>query len=156
VATVALRAASDADSEFCYQLHKAALGPYVRAIWGWDEQLQRNAHVRQFNPERWQIITDGGADIGMIDVERGTAEIYLGRIEIVPDHQGRGIGSQLISALVTEAERKGQALVLEVFAINARARALYERLGLIEVARRGDNDLKIVMRSDPAARRGAG
>jgi hypothetical protein len=26
------------DSEFCFQLHKAAMGDYVTAIWGRDEQ----------------------------------------------------------------------------------------------------------------------
>jgi len=30
---VALRPARPADSEFCYQLHKAAMGDYVAAIW---------------------------------------------------------------------------------------------------------------------------
>ena len=34
----ALRPATPADSEFCFQLHKAAMGDYVTAIWGWDEQ----------------------------------------------------------------------------------------------------------------------
>ena len=36
---VVLRPATGADSEFCYQLHKAAMGDYVAAIWGWDEQI---------------------------------------------------------------------------------------------------------------------
>jgi hypothetical protein len=31
---VALRPATPADREFCYQLHKAAMGEYVTAIWG--------------------------------------------------------------------------------------------------------------------------
>ena len=43
---VELRPASPADSEFCYQLHKAAMGGYVTAIWGWDEQVQRGFHAR--------------------------------------------------------------------------------------------------------------
>ena len=34
---VALRPATSADSEFCFQLHKAAMGEYITAIWGWDE-----------------------------------------------------------------------------------------------------------------------
>ena len=94
--TVMLRPATPADSEFCYQLHKAAMGDYITAVWGWDEQRQRGAHNRKFNPGRWQIITAGGADIGMIDVEHRPGEIYLSRIEICPDHQGRGIGTRLI------------------------------------------------------------
>ena len=79
---VALRPATPADSEFCYQLHKAAMGGYVTAIWGWDEQVQHDFHTRAFDPGCWQIITDGATDIGMINVEYRPDEIYLARIEI--------------------------------------------------------------------------
>src|SRR5580700_6463049 len=144
---VALRPATAADSEFCFQLHKAAMGGYVTAIWGWDEQRQRDSHTRSFNPGRWQIITAGGTDVGMIDVEYRPAEIYLSRIEIHPSYQGHGIGTGLISALIDEATRKGQELVLDVLTVNHRAQALYQRLGMAEVARHGDGNIKITMRS---------
>jgi len=144
---VELRPASPADSEFCYQLHKAAMGGYVTAIWGWDEQVQRGFHARAFNPERWQIITAGGADIGMLDVEYRPAEIYLARIEVHPRYQGHGIGTRLISALIDEAARNGQDLVLDVLTVNHRAQALYQRLGMTEVARHGDGNIKMTMRS---------
>ena len=49
---IALRSATPADAEFCYQLHKAAMGEYITAIWGWDEQVQRAFHERVFNPHR--------------------------------------------------------------------------------------------------------
>jgi hypothetical protein len=81
---IALRAATPGDSEFCYQLHKAAMGGYITAIWGWDEQQQRAFHARAFNPGNWQIITAGQADIGMLDVEYRPGEICIGRIEIHP------------------------------------------------------------------------
>jgi ribosomal protein S18 acetylase RimI-like enzyme len=145
--SVGMRPATPADSEFCFQLHKAAMGDYVAAIWGWDDQSQRGSHARVFNPDRWQIITADGADIGMLDVEYRPTEIYLGRIEIHPDHQGGGIGSRLIGALIDEAAEKGQDLVLDVLTVNHRALALYQRLGMTEVARHGDNNIKITMRS---------
>jgi len=144
--SVALRPATPADSEFCYQLHKAAMGDYITAIWGWDEQVQQGFHARGFNPGRWQIITAGGADIGMLDIEYRPGEIYLSRIEICPGHQGRGIGSRLISALADEARQKGQDLVLDVLTVNHRAQALYQRLGMTEAARHGDRNIKITMR----------
>src|SRR5215813_672502 len=147
VTSIALRPATPADSEFCYQLHKAAMGGYVTAIWGWDEQRQRDFHARSFNPGRWQIITTGGADIGMIDVEHRPGEIYLSRIEVHPSYQGHGIGTRLISALIDEARQNRQDLVLDVLAVNHRAQALYQRLGMTEVARHGDGDIKITMRS---------
>jgi ribosomal protein S18 acetylase RimI-like enzyme len=144
---IALRPATPADSEFCYQLHKAAMGGYVTSIWGWDEQVQRDFHTRAFNPGYWRIITAGGTDIGMLDVEYRPGEIYLARIEIHPSYQGHGIGTRLISALADEAAQKGQDLVLDVLTVNRRAQALYQRLGMTEVARHGDGNIKITMRS---------
>jgi GNAT superfamily N-acetyltransferase len=144
---IALRPATAADAEFCYQLHKAAMGEYITAIWGWDEQVQRAFHERAFNPHRWQIITAGHAGIGMLDVDYRPGEIYLSRIEIHPGHQGHGFGTRIISALLEEAERRGQELVLDVLTVNRRAQALYRRLGLTEVARHGDRSTKVTMRS---------
>ena len=144
---VALRPATPADSEFCFQLHKAAMGGYITAIWGWDEQVQRGFHARAFNPRRWQIITADGAGIGMLDVEHRAAEIYLARIEVHPSYQGHGIGTRLVRALIEEAARNGQELVLDVLAVNHRAQALYQRLGMTEIARHGDGNIKITMRS---------
>ncbi len=144
---IALRSATPADSEFCFQLHQAAMGDYVAAIWGWDDQVQRGFHARSFDPGRWQIITANGTDIGMLDVERRPGEIYLSRIEIHPDHQGRGFGTRLIKALIAEAGQQDQNLVLDVLAVNQRAQALYRRLGFTEVARPGDDNLRITMRS---------
>lgn len=81
---IALRSATPADAEFCYRLHKAAMGDYITATWGWDEQVQRAFHDRAFNPHRWQIITAGQASIGMLDIDYRPGEIYLSRIEIDP------------------------------------------------------------------------
>ena len=145
-----LRPATPADSEFCFQLHKATMRGYITAIWGWDEQRQRAYHDRSFNPGRWQIITADGADIGMLDIEHHATGIYLGRIEIHPSHQGHGIGTRLITALIDEARRNDQDFTLDVLAVNPRAQALYERLGLTEVARHGDGNIRIRMGVKPS------
>jgi len=144
---IALRPAAAADSEFCFQLHKAAMGEYVTAIWGWDEQRQREFHARGFAPGYWQIITVDGTDAGILIVDYRPAEIYLARIEIHPDYQGLGIGTRLISALIEEAAQRGQDLVLDVLTVNNRAQALYQRLGMKEVGRHGDSNIRITMRS---------
>lgn len=75
----------------------------------------------------------------MIDVEYRPGEIYLARIELHPGHQGRGT-------------RNGQDLVLDVLTVNRRAQALYQRLGMKEVARHGDRNIKITMRLSPQHR----
>jgi len=60
-------------------------------------------------------------------------------VKIHPDHQG-GIGTRLISALMDEAGRKGQDLVLDTLTVDRRAQAFYQQLGMAEVARHGDNE----------------
>lgn len=146
---IGLRPATSADSEYCFQLHKAAMGAYVTAVWGWDEQTQRDFHARVFAPDRWQIITVDGTEAGMLHVEHRPTETYLARIELHPDHQGLGIGGQLIRGLLHQARRQGRHLTLDVLVANQRAQALYRRLGLHEVRRHGENNIKIRMSTKP-------
>jgi ribosomal protein S18 acetylase RimI-like enzyme len=157
--SIGLRPATARDSEFCFRLHKAALGDAVAAIWGWDEDVQRDFHDRVFAPGRWQIITADGTDAGMLHVEHRSTETCLARIELHPDHQGRGIGSGLVRMLLREAEQRDQALVLDVLAVNERAQALYpatrpERGGLARRRRRQGPDVQQVGRRLGSARSG--
>jgi ribosomal protein S18 acetylase RimI-like enzyme len=147
--SVALRPAVPADLEFCYRLHKAAMGGYITAVWGWDEHKQRDSHARGFGRGRWQIVSVDGVDAGMLNVEYQPDAVYLGRIELLPSHQGRGIGTGLIRTLIAEAHRRGQPLELDVLAVNHRAQALYRRLGLREVPRSDRDPLRLRMRSAP-------
>ncbi|SOF02374.1 Acetyltransferase (GNAT) family protein [Streptomyces sp. OV198] len=135
-----------ADSEFCFDLHKAAMGDYVAAVRGWDEADQRDYHERHFDPDRWQIITINGTDAGILTVEYSATEVYLGRIELHPRYQGRGIGTHpLIQSLIDTAAKRDQDLMLDVLAVNTGAHAFYERHGFREVARHGENNHKIRM-----------
>jgi ribosomal protein S18 acetylase RimI-like enzyme len=147
--SVALRPAAPADAEFCFGLHEAAMGGYITAIWGWDEQVQRDFHARGFRPDRWQIITVDGADAGMLDVEYQPDAVYLSRIELLPGYQGRGVGTGLIRTLIAAAHRRGQPLELDVLAVNQRAQALYRRLGLREVPSSDGDPLRLRMLAAP-------
>jgi len=137
-----LRPAVAADQDFCFRLHRAALGEYVEAVWGWDDEDQRRRHRASFTPGRWQIVTVDGLDVGVLVVEHRPAEIWLGLIEIGPRHQNRGIGGQLLRLLAGHRQR----IVLEVLAVNTRAYAFYRRHGFGETGRR---DGKILLAREP-------
>jgi ribosomal protein S18 acetylase RimI-like enzyme len=111
---------------------------YVTATFGtWDDNVQRGFHSSWFDPGRVQIIEADGDRVGVLDISERGGAVYVGRIEIVPERQGQGIGSELLAAL-----RDGDRDVeLHVFHSNPRARALYERLGFVAVADEGHRAL---------------
>lgn len=57
-------------------------------VWGWDEDEQRAIHTGIFQPERVQIITANGVDVGRLDVDYGDQETFIWLIELLPSHQG--------------------------------------------------------------------
>src|SRR5262245_44983838 len=95
-----LRPATESDLEKLFQIHCAALRCYIEATWGWDEQFQRHYFWQHFVPQQRRVIQLGDSDIGFIDVDYKTDSIGLANIEIAPDWQDLGIGTQLIRELL--------------------------------------------------------
>lgn len=140
---VALRQTTAADLEFCFGLHRSALGEYVEAIWGWDELEQRTRFQDGFDPAGTQIITVNGHDAGALNVDEADGAVVLARIELDPTYQGRGIGGHIVGALVSEAASRGEDVVLEVLDVNTRAVAFYSRLGFHESGRPGKHKIEM-------------
>ena len=127
--SIKLRPATWADYDFLYALKRAALRPYVEQTWGkWDEAQQEDWFRRHFTPEENQIITYHNQDIGVLSVDRRESDIFIGNIELLPEFQGKGIGTTIINIILTEARRKQLPVTLQVLKVNP-ARRLYERLG---------------------------
>lgn len=140
-----LRPARADESEWCFALHESAMRPYVEARWGWDERTQRRLHDEWFDPDRLQIIERDGTPVGVLDVRPADDHVYLARIEVVPLAQGTGVGS----AVVRELQQDERPVLLHVFTINVRARALYERLGFVTTH---EGDGRVAMESRPRLR----
>jgi len=83
-----------------------------------------------FGPANQQIVRVEAHDVGVIAVTRRPSELFLDNIQIVPDYQGQGLGTALISDLQDHARAEGVPLALRVILSN-RARLLYERLGFV-------------------------
>ena len=62
-------------------------------------------------------------------------EITIGHLGITPSHRGKGLGTQLVHALMDRAEQTaGAQFVLDVSEVNPRAKALYDLLGFVVTA----------------------
>jgi len=124
-----LRSAKPEDAEFFWQLRQAALRPHVEKAWGkWDDAQQRKFFDRGFVPRETRVIMVDGQPGGRLDVSRSRLDFFLGLIEILPELQGRGLGSAIVRDLQEEARTKRVPIRLQVIKGNAAAVRLYERL----------------------------
>ncbi len=113
--------------------HEAALfGPSAwTAETFWSELAQAES--------RWYVVAedDTGALVGYAGLSVHGAEADVQTVAVVAAAQRRGVGGRLLSALTTEAARRGaSAMLLEVRADNEAAIGLYRRHGFEPIATR--------------------
>lgn len=137
------RQVSEADFEFLFGVHQAAMQGYVEAAFGpWVEPWQRDYFRAHFDPPMLRVIQVDGQDVGMLSIQERTEELFLVDLEILPAHQRRGIGTAVVQALQAEADRRGIPVALQVLKVNQGAQKLYRRLGFGVT---GENDAHYLM-----------
>ena len=79
------------------------------------------------------VVEIEGERAGRLRVVRGLDAVEIAGLQLLPAHQGHGIGTHLIEQLVVEAHRAGLPARVRVEDDNPRARSLCERLGFVAV-----------------------
>lgn len=123
-----IEAASAKDGELLAQLHAAAFPK----PWSAAEIVKLLG-----NPAVFAILSRGTTPRGFVMAwaAAGSAEILT--LAVAPEARRRGVGASLVIAAGVAARLRGSASMhLEVAETNARARALYAKLGYFEVGRR--------------------
>lgn len=123
------RTARPTDSEFVFSVKKAAFREYVEQVWGWDDSDQRERHDRRFGSQDVRIIRSGEVDVGFLATSRGSNIFKVNQLFILPEFQGRGIGSACMTGIMEEAESEQRTVLLQVLKVNVRGIAFYRRLG---------------------------
>lgn len=125
-----VRIATPEDYGFLYVLHCATMHDYIEATWGWDEAWQQSYFQEHFRCETNQIIVLDGHNIGRVEVDYREDGVHIGNIQILPEHQNKGIGSLIILNIIRQAQRHERPVTLQVLKVNP-ARRFYERLGFV-------------------------
>ena len=137
------RLASSDDMESLFTINQRVMRDHVLAAFGrWDEQEQREMFFRSTDLARHEMLLHDHSAIGFWCVKRTVDEICLQRISILPEYQGRGLGTSLIRELMSEAAHSSIPVRLRVFKTN-RARKLYRMLGFQE-ERRSEHHIHMV------------
>jgi ribosomal protein S18 acetylase RimI-like enzyme len=126
---VSVRPATEADREFLRRLHHRAYRAVVEEQFGsWDERAQDGWFAKGLPVTAYTIIEHLGVPVGAAAVQDARDQIEIVEIQVLPEWQGRQIGTRYVSEQLERARVRGVPVRLRVLRLN-RARELYERLG---------------------------
>jgi len=141
-----LRPVTVDDHDFVVELNRVAMGSYLEATFGWNDAALSAYLDERFDASGGQVIQVAGVDVGELLVEERPDRLFVVRLALLPEWQGRGIGSAVVSTLVDRARELGAAVVLDVLRVNSRAVHLYESLGFVRIA---ESETDVSMRLEP-------
>ena len=124
-----IRKAMASDSKFVFAVKKAAYREYVEQVWGWDGDYQRERHNREFSSHDFHIIQFSGTDVGFFITSSTSDTLKVNQIFVLPEYQGRGIGSACMTRIIDNANLEQRSVELQVLKVNTRGIDLYRRLG---------------------------
>jgi ribosomal protein S18 acetylase RimI-like enzyme len=126
---IRLRPATAADAAFLRRVHEAAMRPHVERVWGaWDAEMQRRRFAETTDPATHEIVERAGVAVGCQWLRARPDALELVRLWLLPEAQGRGIGTELLRRLCARSAAEGLPLRLRVLKANP-ARRLYARHG---------------------------
>jgi len=121
--------------------HVEQLMPVERQLFGEQPWTERTfwSELGQLETRWYVVALEDERVVGYAGLCDYPDEAWVQTVAVAPEHQRRGLGAQLLEALLDEADRRRQRVVsLEVRAGNAGAQRLYERHGFVRTGlRRG-------------------
>ncbi len=131
--TFRLRQAIADDAPLFYGVIDQTMREFIVATWGvWNEERVQHESYEDSRSPNAQVIQVDDISIGVFVVERCPTHIQLEQIYLLPKYQRMGIGTALLSSLISEASQSKIPVRLRVMAVNP-AKSFYERFGFIVI-----------------------
>lgn len=129
---ISKRPATNADTEFARKVHHLAFHDVIVRQFGvFDEATQDEYFFKIWNPEFYQILSCDDIEAGYLCVMYLEDSILAHEMVLLPEFQGKKIGSTVLKELIEESETKNIPIRLQVLRENV-AQNLYTRLGFEE------------------------
>lgn len=145
-AAVTLRPITQADREFLFELYASTREEELKAVDWSDEQkasflrmqfdAQHHAYTTNYPGAQLQLVLVEGLPAGRLYLHERADEIRIVDIAFLPEHRGRGLGSELIREVQQRARGLGLAVRIHVELYNP-AQRLYARLGFAKIGESG-------------------
>ena len=121
----------DSDFEAVFAITMVTMRAYAEADLGVRDDAEHRARIRDsFDPEAHRLVRADGQLAGVLAVEQRTDHVQLVKVFLLPQYQGRGIGTWLVRRVMAQAAEQGLPVRLRVLRVNP-AQRLYIRLGFV-------------------------
>lgn len=138
----------ESDKIWLDELRRQAYRGLFEATWGgWDEQRHQQHFNKTWSAGSISIIIVDQCQAGMIQIVKTGDVTEIAEIQILPEWQNRGLGTQVLKDVVQSAYLDGQRVSLYLGLMNFGAIRLYQRLGFRETKRSATH---IFMEYEPA------
>ena len=117
------------DIQFIYELKEKCFKWHVEKIYGWNGKIQIELTEKEMAEHMtdMNIVQHEGKDIGLFTFYYDdTGDACIGMFAILPEYQGKGIGTQILLNVLEE--NKNVRIYLKTYKENP-ARNLYQRVG---------------------------
>ena len=94
----------------------------------------QDGHFRAIFPKAsYDLIVSGDEVLGLLYVDRAAQAWLVIHIALLPQHRGKGLGTRLLTEVLSEAAAAGKPVRLQVERFN-QAQRLYARLGFRQIS----------------------
>lgn len=133
--TLSRRTATLEDIPFLLALRRTTMDPHLSAS---GASTSEDQHFKRlmYRFDCAEVLLRDQQPVGLLKVAREGLHWELIQLQLRPDQQGKGTGSQLLAELVAEADAAGATLALTVLKANP-AKALYERFDFAVIGESG-------------------
>lgn len=134
---ISFRKTTDSDFALCRDIHHACYKDVVIAQFcQWDVDFQDRSFKESWNQCPMSMIMANKSVAGCLALQEDGATIKLHELLVLPEYQGKGIGTYVLNEMINRARKTSSRLWLRVLHLN-RARQLYLRLGFIDIGKDG-------------------
>jgi ribosomal protein S18 acetylase RimI-like enzyme len=143
---IKFRPADKEDYEFVHKAHHASYYDVVIRQFGkWEIKTQDKFFESSWKKFPYEIILIKGKQCGYLSIEETNNLVILHELVLLPEFQGQGIGSTILSEFITKAKKNNTKITLQVLKKNS-AQELYRRLGFMDI---GETDTHFKMEYNP-------
>jgi ribosomal protein S18 acetylase RimI-like enzyme len=120
------------DLPFGYDLWKLTQKEFLEKIAGeWNDEFNIEYYKDDCNSniENNYLIKYDGNNIGWFEYELIKKFIYINQLHILPEYQGKGVGSNILNEIINYGRKKNNDIYLDVLKYNYKALEFYKKWG---------------------------